>query len=137
MGRRKSTSLHLDEQVYEEIKEYVRESHEFNSISAYVDYLFKKDVHDNPLVTDSNLEKIKKNLSSTQRNTMILLQILTNLASKEQVIAKDIYEEIYQYKSAVEIIDEYFNEKKMNRFIRKDKGIEEIKPKFTIDPYDF
>lgn len=133
MGRRKSTSLHLDEQVYEEIKEFVRESHEFNSISAYVDYLFKKDLDNNPLVTDSNLEKIKKDLSSTQRNTMILLQILTNLASKEQLIAKDIYEEIYQYKSAVEIIDEHFNNKELNSY----KKSEQLKPKFRLNPYDY
>lgn len=131
------TSLYIEESIHEEIKEYVRQSNEFNSLSEFVNHLFKTHVENDPLVTDSNLEKIKKDLASTQRNTKILLQIISNIASKEQVIAKDIYEDIYQYKSAVEIIDEHFNKKKMNRYKKTKTESDDITHKYKIDPYDF
>ena len=131
------TSLYIEEDVHEEIKEYVRQSNEFNSLSEFVNYLFKTHVENDPLVTDSNLQKIKKDLASTQRNSMILLQIISNLANKEQVIAKDMYEDIYQYKSAVEIIDEHFNNKKMNRYKKNSTEVEQTNHRFKIDPYDF
>lgn len=124
------TSLYIEEDLHEEIKEYVRLSNEFNSLSEFVNHLFKTHVENDPLVTDSNLEKIKKDLASTQRNSMILLQIISNLASKEQVIAKDIYKEIYQYKSAVEIIDEHFNNKKMNRYKKSTTELEQRSQRF-------
>lgn len=107
------TSLYIEEDVHEEIKEYVRQSNEFNSLSVFINHLFKTHIENDPLITDSNLEKIKKDLASTQRNSMILLQIISNLANKEQLIVQDIYKDIYQYKSAVEIIDEHFNRKKL------------------------
>lgn len=131
------TSLYIEENFHEEIKEYVRQSNEFNSLSEFINHLFKTHVENDPLVTDSNLEKIKKDLASTQRNTKILLQIISNIASKEQVIAKDIYEDIYQYKSAVEIIDEHFNKKKMDRYKKTKTESDDIKQKYKIDPYDF
>ena len=131
------TSLYIEENIHEEIKEYVRQSNEFNSLSEFINHLFKTHVENDPLVTDSNLEKIKKDLASTQRNSMILLQIISNLANKEQVIAKDMYEDIYQYKSAVEIIDEHFNNKKMNRYKKTSTEVEQTNQRFKIDPYDF
>lgn len=136
-SRKIKTSLYIEEDMHEEIKEYVRQSNEFNSLSEFVNHLFKAHVENDPLVTDSNLEKIKKDLASTQRNTKILLQIISNIASKEQVIAKDIYEDIYQYKSAVEIIDEHFNKKKMDRYKKTKTESDDIKQKYKIDPYDF
>lgn len=137
MTNRKHTSINIDENIYLEIKEYVRNSDEFNSISRLIEHLFKNFIENDPLVTDSNLEKIKKDLASTQRNSMILLQIISNLANKEQVIAKDMYEDIYQYKSAVEIIDEHFNNKKMNRYKKTSTEVEQTNQRFKIDPYDF
>lgn len=131
------TSLYIEENIHEEIKEYVRQSNEFNSLSEFINHLFKTHVENDPLVTDSNLEKIKKDLASTQRNSMILLQIISNLANKEQVIAKEMYEDIYQYKSAVEIIDEHFNNKKMNRYKKNSPEVEQTNQRFKIDPYDF
>lgn len=136
-SRKIKTSLYIEEDVHEEIKEYVRQSNEFNSLSEFVNHLFKAHVENDPLVTDSNLEKIKKDLASTQRNTKILLQIISNIASKEQVIAKEMYEDIYQYKSAVEIIDEHFNNKKMNRYKKTSPEVEQTNQRFKIDPYDF
>ena len=137
MSNRKHTSINLDENLYLEIKDYVRNSNDFNSISRLIEHLFKNFIENDPLVTDSNLEKIKKDLASTQRNSMILLQIISNLASKEQVIAKEIYEDIYQYKSAVEIIDEHFNNRKMNRYKKSTTEVEDTSKRFKIDPYDF
>lgn len=44
---------------------------------------------------------------------------------------------IYQYKSAVEIIDEHFNNKKMNRYKKPSTEVEQTNQKFKIYPYDF
>ncbi|MCK1975701.1 hypothetical protein LNK15_01350 [Jeotgalicoccus huakuii] len=137
MTNRKHTSIHIDENIYSEIKEYVRNSNDFNSISRLIEHLFKNFIENDPLVTDSNLEKIKKDLATTNRNTKILLQILTNFANKEQVIARDIYEDIYQYKSAVEIIDEYYNKRKMNKHNKDYNKNEESKNLFMNDIYRF
>lgn len=137
---KKSTSIYIDENIMYDIRKYINESNNFNSISELIEYLFSNLIsgkfnttNGNELLISSNFENILANLNEDNvdlnNKINILLQIISTMAKDNGTLLDDHYEDIFQYKKSKEILGERkFNIPKNNG----DKKIDYMNDDFSF-----
>lgn len=118
------TTIYLDKKVKDDVKDYLVDSNEFKTMSEMITFLLKDYISKDRVSLQEEIDSMKKDLKSNNRNSKILLQQITTLLKKQDAVPSENYKESYFYKKSVDLIDEEFRNIKMKSTKIKD-GAEE------------